>query len=70
MRIGVTEPINYKEHIGRWGKFNNRDEEDCSICKLKDVNPEGQFVDYLGNIWDEFKPLTDLNRELAKNSEV
>lgn len=64
MRIGVTEPINYKEHIGRWGKFNDHDEEDCSICKLKDVNHNGQFVDYLGNKWDEFEPLTDEQVEL------
>ena len=64
MRIGVTEPINYKEHIGKWGKFNDNDEEDSNICKLKDVNPEGQFVDYLGNIWDDFEPLTDEQVEL------
>ena len=64
MRIGVTEPINYKEHIGKWGKFNDNDEEDSNICKLKDVNPEGQFVDYLGNVWDVFEPLTDEQVEL------
>lgn len=64
MRIGVTEPINYKEHIGKWGKFNDHGEEDCSICKLKDVNPEGQFVDYLDNRWDVFEPLTGEQIEL------
>ena len=64
MRIGVTEPINCKEHIGKWGKFNDHGEEDCSICKLKDVNPEGQFVDYLDNRWDVFEPLTGEQIEL------
>lgn len=79
LRPQKIEPINYKKHIGKWGKFNDHGEEDCSICKLKDVNPEGQFVDYLDNRWDVFEPLTDeqredlekaiwyLNRELKKN---
>ena len=74
MRIGVTEPINYKEYIGRWGKFNDYSEEDCSMCKLKDVNHNGQFVDYLGNKWDEFEPLTDEQVELlskiTKNADL
>ena len=63
---GFTQerPIDYSECIGKWGKFNDHGEEDCSICKLKDENHNGQFVDYLGNIWDEFEPLTDEQVEL------
>lgn len=56
--------IDYDEYIGKWGKFNDHGEEDCSICKLKDVNYKGQFVDYLGNKWDGFEPLTDEQVEL------
>ena len=64
MELRQQNTINYKEYIGKWGKFNDHGEEDSNICKLKDVNLEGQFVDYLGNIWDEFEPLTDEQVEL------
>lgn len=64
MDLRQQNAINYKEHVGKWGKFNDHDEEDCSICKLKDVNHNGRFVDYLGNKWDNFEPLTDEQVEL------
>ena len=64
MDLRQQNAINYKEYIGRWGKFNDNDEEDSNICKLKDVNYNGQFVDYLGNIWDDFEPLTDEQVEI------
>lgn len=54
----------YQKYFDKWGKFNDHGEEDCIICKLKDVNHNGQFVDYLGNKWDEFEPLTDEQVEL------
>ena len=64
MDLRQQNAINYKKYIGRWGKFNDHGEEDCSICKLKDVNHNGQFVDYLDNRWDDFEPLTEEQVEL------
>lgn len=64
MDLRQQNTINYKEYVGKWGKFNDHGEEDSNICKLKDVNLEGQFVDYLDNRWDVFEPLTDEQVEL------
>lgn len=74
MDLRQQNTINYKKYIGRWGKFNDHGEEDCSICKLKDVNHNGQFVDYLDNRWDDFEPLTDeqvgLLSKITRNADL
>lgn len=62
--------VNYEEYIGKWGVFWDRRCNGYYISKLKGIdinNGFTEFVDSDSGKWDKFRPLTDEQIKILKS---
>jgi len=62
--------VNYEEYIGKWGVFWDRRFNGYYISKLKGINVDNGFTDFIDSDsgkWDKFRPLTDEQIKILKS---
>lgn len=69
---GFTQekPINYEEYVGKWGVFWDRRFNGYYISKLKGLDVNNgftEFVDSDSGKWNKFRPLTDEQIKILKS---
>lgn len=53
-------PIDYKDYIGKWGKFWNNHDKEYTISKLESIVFNNEFRSNTSTaIYDNFEPLTE-----------
>ena len=63
-------PINYNDYIGEWGVFWDRRCNGYYISKLKEIDVNNgftEFVDSDSGKWDKFRPLTEEQIKVLKS---
>ena len=63
-------PINYNDYIGKWGVFWDRWCNGYYISKLKEIDVNNgftEFVDSDSGKWDKFRPLTEEQIKILKS---
>ena len=63
-------PINYNDYIGEWGVFWDRRCNGYYISKLKGLDVNNRFTEFIDSDsgkWDKFKPLTEEELKIIKS---
>ena len=59
-RFSQERPINYKDYIGKWGKFWDTDVKTCIIDRLIECKPDDEYYFTTSEFgYLNFEPLTD-----------
>jgi len=63
-------PINYNDYIGKWGVFWDRRCNGYYISKLKGLDVNNRFTEFIDSDsgkWDKFRPLTEEQIKILKS---